>query len=367
MRKMVAFLNSYTQGKSGGDICFIEIAKRLKKFNKIIVTSLLGKKLCEEAGLEADYIVTTREKKFNNVIITYIRRIFKGLMCNIKSDLIYATSDFLPDVLPALRIKMKNRYVKWIQKVFHLIPPKRTIPFYAQKASHFFIKYFADLIIVDNTLLKKDLEKMGFNPTHIIVNPPGINSEYFYNIKPSEDIKYDGVFLARLHPSKGIYDLIKIWEYVCKILPKAKLAVIGHGDNRTKRCLKQRIEGEGLKENIDILGHLPDSEAFGIVKSSRLFIFPSYEEGFGIVIAEAMACGLPVVVYDLPVYKEYFEKGIVRIPIGNTEVFAKAIMDLLRNLDMYLNLKGEAIEVCKKFNWDDVYKAELSYIDKICL
>lgn len=46
-RKIIAFMNSYTQGMSGGDICFIEIAKRMNQYNKIVVTSLLGKRVCE--------------------------------------------------------------------------------------------------------------------------------------------------------------------------------------------------------------------------------------------------------------------------------------------------------------------------------
>ena len=64
-------------------------------------------------------------------------------------------------------------------------------------------------------------------------------------------------------------------------------------------------------------------EKIKILKQSRLFVLPSFYESWGMVAAEAMAAGLPVVAYSLPVYQDLFSKGINQVKIGDKMVFAK--------------------------------------------
>ncbi len=367
-RRLFAFMNSYSQGKSGGDICFIEVAKKINKFDKTVVTSLLGKELCETKGLKADYLITTKEQNFKNVIPTYFKRIIKAFLLKLKienEDILYSTSDFLPDVLPAFCQKMRNKKVYWIQKIFHLIPSNRLIPHHAQKASFFLIKLFADLIIADNCLLKEDLVRQGFDGDRIEVNYPGIDASYFKSIKAVEDKSSEATFLGRLHPSKGIFDLVEIWKLVCVKKPKAKLAIIGSGNETTKEELKKKIERTKLEHNVNVLDYLESNEAFGIVKSSKVFIFPSHEEGFGIAILEAMACGLPVVAYDLPVYQEVFPKGMIKVEMGNIKKFADEVLNLLDNKKFYNEISEEAINNAASYDWDEVAERECGLMEKV--
>ncbi|MBW2059017.1 MAG: hypothetical protein JRJ26_16130, partial [Deltaproteobacteria bacterium] len=130
-RRLIAFMNAYTEGISGGDACFVEIAKRLVKYDKIVITSILGKRLCESRGLKARYLITTKEHHFENVIYTYSRRLLKALFLRVdvsEGDILYATSDFIPDVIPALIKKICKRKTTWVQKIFHLIPSDRIVP-----------------------------------------------------------------------------------------------------------------------------------------------------------------------------------------------------------------------------------------------
>ena len=367
-RKLIAFLNSYSQAISGGDACFIELAKRMDKFEKVVVTSLLGRKLCEAKGLTANYLVTTQEQNFRNVIFTYLKRIIKAIFLRIKidnEDILYSTSDFLPDVLPAFCQKIKNKYAYWVQKIFHLIPTNRFIPHFAQKISFFLIKNFADLVIVDNRLLQEELIRQGFDANKIEVNPPGIDVKYFKDIKPSGEKGYDANFLGRLHPSKGIFDLVDVWKLVCENKPNAKLAIIGEGDERFKGELKKRIKDANLEHNIDVLGYLEDDETFGIIKASKVFVFPSHEEGFGIAILEAMACSLPVVAWNLPFYKEVFPRGMVRVPIGNIKEFAETVLKLLKDEQLREGMSRETREISQGYDWDNVAKRELELIENL--
>lgn len=366
--RLIAFMNSYTEGISGGDTCFIEIAKRMKGYDKVVITSLLGKEACETAGLKAGYLITSRELRPKNVILTYFNRILVALLLGIKinkGDILYSTSDFLPDVIPAFYKKIRNPDAVWIQKMFHLIPSDRFLSYYTQRISFFFIKRFADLVIVDNSLLKKDLIKLKFNDRKVALNRLGIDLGYLNTVKAKDKKRYDGVFLARLHPSKGIFDLVEIWRLICQINPRAKLEIIGMGDEKILKKLNEEVAKNNLNNNIDILGYLERGNAVRKIKESKVFVHPSHEEGFGVAPLEAQACGLPVVAWNLPVYKEVFPKGMIKVEIEDMKKFAGEVLNLLNNKKLYVEVSKEAIDNAARYDWDEVAKRELGLIEKV--
>jgi len=364
--RLIALMNSYSQGKSGGDMVFIELAKRMKNYDKIIITSFLGKKLCQKKGLKGKYLITTKETEFRNVILTYLKRISKALFLKIKAkegDVYLGTSDFLPDVLPIFWFKLKNRKVKWVQHVFHLIPFSRKISFFNQRISFLLIKQIADSVIVDNSLLRDDLIKLGFEASRIFINYPGIDLDYLKSVKGKGVDGYDAIFMAQLRSSKGIFDLIKIWKLICQKKPNVKLGVIGGGVETMVKRMQSLIESEGLKRNIDLLGYLEDDDAFAIIKSSKVFVFPSKEEGFGLASLEAQALGLPVIAWDLPVYKEVFPRGMIKVKMKNMRRFADEVLKLLANKKNYQRLSKAAIDNASRYDWDQAAKREFQIIN----
>lgn len=365
--KLIAFMNAYSQGKSGGDMVFIEVAKRLKDYDKVVVTSLLGEKLCQENGLKEKYLITTRESEFRNVIWTYFRRTVKAFFLKLKiknKDILLGTSDFLPDVLPIFWLKVKNPKAVWVQHIFHLIPSSRKISYFAQKISFLLIKNRADLIIVDNSLLKKELVKLGFNKKKIEVNYPGIKLEYLKKIKPAKK-GYEGIFMAQLRPSKGIFELIKIWKLVCQRNPKAILGIIGKGERRVIEDLKKEIKSFGLEKNIYLLGYLEDKRAFTIIKASKIFVFPSYEEGFGIAGLEAQVLGLPVIAWNLPVFEEIFKRGMIKLKTGEIEEFSEKVLESLNNKNLYQKLSKEAKKNAERFSWEKTAAKERELLENL--
>ena len=365
-KKFLGFLNAYTQGKSGGDICFLEIVKGLDGFKKTIITSQMGKELCQENNIEARYLITTKERIFQQVILTYLARLIKACLLVFRvrlPDVIYSSSDFLPDVIPALMARMMIIRGVWIQKIHHLIPEERLIPSLAQEVSLFLIRRFADKVIVVNPLLKEELRRRGFKRAKLIVNPNGVNNIYFSRIRYKAG--FTATFLARLHPSKGIYDLVDIWARVCEQMPRSRLAIVGHGPPDVVAELEDRIKARKLSNNIKLYGYLKDDEAYEILKGSKVFVFPSHEEGFGIAILEAMACGVPVVAYDLPVYREFFGDKINVVPVGATQEFADKIISLITDKAYWLRRHKESLAKAKEFDIARTIEKEKQLIDKI--
>ena len=120
-----------------------------------------------------------------------------------------------------------------------------------------------------------------------------------------------------------------------------------------------RIKEENLDLNVFMLS-LIGKDALGIVKSSKVFVFPSHEEGWGIAICEAMACGLPVVAYDLPVYREIFKQGIATVPLKDFKRFSEEVINLLENYEERLILGKKARSQATLYDWDSVAARELS-------
>jgi glycosyltransferase involved in cell wall biosynthesis len=220
--KVLCFFNSFF-GVAGGEIRFVEIFKRANNFNKVVITPALGETFCKSKGLSASYIQTTKESRLSNVMFTYAFRIIKVFLLKLSisnNDIIYSTSDFLPDVLPAFFYKLRNKNVQWVADIFHIIPPpiqrsgpfiKNLVSFSMQRISLQFIRMRSDLVFVLNKGIVKQLVKLGFPENRIHVTGAGINFAKISRIHSRGDCLYDACFLGRLHPSKGIFDLLEFW------------------------------------------------------------------------------------------------------------------------------------------------------------
>lgn len=377
-KKIIGLLNSYTTGTSGGDVRFVEILKHLPAQRKVVVTSRLGREFCLNRGLEASFYETSSERKFKfgNILIVYfmrILRIFSIRRIVLRRDILYSGSDILPDVIPAFFCKLFQKDVVWIQMIFHLIPSPRIragspsfnniLSYIGQRLALLLIKNKADKVIVINTTVRDNLEKMGIPINKIYLGRMGVNKDFFDSIEPNMRTGFEGVFIGRIHPTKGILDLVYIWKEVCKVYPDAKLAIIGDGSVKVKKELFQQIKKCYLEDNIALLGHLDDIKAYSILKSSKVFLLPSYEEGWGLVIAEAMACGIPVFVYDLPVYREIFPKGLLKIPIRDKNVFAQNVIKFLKNEQLRRQLSQLAFENLSFYNWSFAGEKEWGVIN----
>jgi glycosyltransferase involved in cell wall biosynthesis len=174
--------------------------------------------------------------------------------------------------------------------------------------------------------------------------------------------EYDACFLGGFRPSKGIFDLVPIWRRVVSRMPTAKLLVIGGGLERYVTSLKDEVDKTGLTKNIILSGVIPQPELFGTLKKCKVFISPSHEEGWGIVIGEALAAGLPVVAFNLPAYTQY-GSNIEKIPIGEIGIFSDKIIQLLSNEEKFNDRKTRGIEFAKGLGWDEAARVEAMALD----
>ena len=101
------------------------------------------------------------------------------------------------------------------------------------------------------------------------------------------------------------------------------------------------------------------------MKKSKLFVYPSHQESWGIVIAEAIACGLPVVAYDLPVYKEIFDGHIYTIGLEDTRKMADKIIDIFDDYERYKKVAETAKGFISKYDWANIQRHELHHVGEV--
>ena len=173
---------------------------------------------------------------------------------------------------------------------------------------------------------------------------------------------YDAVFLGRMHPQKGIFDLIKIWELVCNQKPKAQLLIIAGGLASFAEKVNALIAENNLRDNINLAGFRQGDKKFELLKSSKIFLCPSYYESFAIVIAEAMACGLPVVAYNLDIYQDIYGDYINKVPLGDIQKFADAIVYFLNHEIVMSRFGLEGQKFIEKYDWAEIARKEFQLI-----
>lgn len=135
--------------------------------------------------------------------------------------------------------------------------------------------------------------------------------------------------VGRQEPPKAQASLIRAFRDVRQVVPHAVLLMVGREGGSTGE-IQQAIREGGADRHVRVLGYRTD--VADILAASDLFVFPSWYEGLGSALIEAMAMKLPVVASDIPAIREVLDKGRagVLVPPGDRERLAEAIVTLLQ-------------------------------------
>ena len=104
------------------------------------------------------------------------------------------------------------------------------------------------------------------------------------------------LFLSRIHPKKGVDLLIEAFAAVATSDPRLQLVIAGPDQVGWQATLQQRAASLGIADRISWPGMLSGDLKWGAFRAAELFCLPSHQENFGIVVAEALACRLPVAI-----------------------------------------------------------------------
>ena len=218
----------------------------------------------------------------------------------------------------------------------------------------------ADKIIVDTEYVAVQLREMHKKRMikelpEMYVIPQGINEVYLsLNPKPEDKTL---LVVGSISERKGHLFTLKAFEKVCEKVPNAKLIMAGVLSEKPYfDSVVNYIENSPYKDNIQLMVNLPQEELYSLYEKGQIFALHSQEESQGIVFAEAMALGLPVVatnVGGVPYVVKNNECGLLS-DYSNVEDFAKNLISMLSDKDLYSRIsqynKTEAIN----YKWSTI-------------
>lgn len=115
------------------------------------------------------------------------------------------------------------------------------------------------------------------------------------------------LFLSRLHPKKGLLDLIEAWSIV---RPEGwKLVVAGPSELGEAERASESIQALGLARQVSLIGPVASADKGAAFANAELFLLPSYSENFGLVVLEALHCGIPTLTTDQTPWTDLAQTG----------------------------------------------------------
>ena len=192
----------------------------------------------------------------------------------------------------------------------------------------------------------------------------GVDTKYFNTNLEKKFVKGNPqlLFVGVLYPHKNVNLLIDSIHDLLKKFPNTHLQIVGNGSEFLN--LKQKIKNEKLESNVELLGNIEKEELRDRYASCDVYVTASKHEMLDLPAIEAMSCGKPVVLSDIPVHKEIIEKsGGGRIfSINNKKNMSEMIENCLEN---YQEIGEKGRQFAKENNWAKISKKVSMIYDEL--
>lgn len=202
----------------------------------------------------------------------------------------------------------------------------------------------ADLVVAASSFTVRTLVENGVDADKIRINRYGVDIGCFFPAPPNGNRPFRFIFLGAISARKGVPLLLEAWR---RLAPRsAELWLVGPVTVDVRQLIP---ELPGLR----IVGPVAHTEVANILRQCDVMVFPSYFEGFGLVVLEAMACGLPVIASDATIAPDVYtdgEGGWI-IPAGNIEALTAKLEARLNDPNEARNMRREARSIAEQHTW----------------
>lgn len=197
------------------------------------------------------------------------------------------------------------------------------------------------------------LRDLGFGQPAAVV-PNGVPLPELRRPTGSPGEKNRALFLSRLHPKKGLPMLLEAWA---RVQPEGwMLELVGPSEKGHRDELEGRVRQLELSDSVQFAGPVSDEEKWNVYRQADLFLLPTHSENFGIVVAEALAAGVPVLTTTGAPWEELETRNCGWWVDPDTESIAAAL-DKATALDdeqrIEMGRRGRAL-VEERYTWEGV-------------
>ncbi len=293
----------------------------------------------------------------NSIKILRLRK--KSMVNYIKecdSDIIIATRDIFDEWL-GMYGKEDTLKIGWEHNHYHDDMK------YAEKIK-FSCSNLDYLVLVSNSLnafykgmMRNTKCKCLYIPNAIenISDKDGISSLEYNNL----------ISVGRLSPEKGYLDLLKIFNIISNDYPHWHLDIIGDGEEREK--LEKYIKQNKLNDKVTLHGFRNKDYIYEMMRKSSIYLMTSYTESFGIVLLEAMSCGLPCISFSSAEgANEIINSGSNGYLINNRNfsAYIKKVEDLMEDIDTRKKIGLNGRKSVNKYTPAEISKKWFSLLEE---
>jgi len=209
----------------------------------------------------------------------------------------------------------------------------------------------ADAVLAVSKDVYDDAKKLGAKKLHLIY--VCVDTKKY---RPT-NAKREHVILIVSHLSKQnverkkIKNSISSMPTVLKKIPDAKLVIVGTKLDGYEE-LVDLVKSLNLERNVLFPGRVSEEEKIELYNKAMVFLSPSEHEGFGLVIVEGMACGLPAIVTDRGALPEVVGDAGIYVPLNDVGAIAKAIINIAQDSSLSKDLSRKSIAQANKFSFE---------------
>ena len=367
----------------GGTEIFIhEISKFITKKMSCIIIDRKWPNRKDEETHEGIKFYGLKVPKFKNIFLLRITEFLLGLKAVLKIKKIKPDIIHLHTVFTALPFTVFRFLVPETTKlVYTCHNPAWTVPdleldkfnLLIEKIEHFVIKR-CDFVTADSKTSRDCIiRKSGVNPKKIFAIYNFVDREKFSKRHRKSWKKRMGIkdpivlYVSKLTPAKGIEYFVRSIPLVKEKIKNVKFVAVGpvSFEQEMENPWVKLVEQLGVSGDVIFTGALSNEELPEVYQSAEVFCLPTQKETFCIVLAEAMASGLPIVSSDLPSIKEVTDGASVLVERKNIQELAEAIGRLLISKKLRKKLIRKALLRSKEFDKRKVLKDYLRFYEKI--
>jgi len=204
----------------------------------------------------------------------------------------------------------------------------------------------SDLIEVCSTFTYQTFIKHGISAEKVYVSPLAADLSIFHQM-PKQDEIFRVIYVGAMSLRKGISYLLE--AMIDLNLPNFELVLIGSKLDETTPIFR-KYEGD-----FHYLGVIPRQELYKYYSQCSVFVLPSIEDGFGMVMAQAMACGLPIIATMNTGARDLFTDNVEGfiVPIRSPEAIREKLLQLYQDPDLRNNMAAAALKrIQLQGGWD---------------
>ncbi|MBT4849834.1 glycosyltransferase family 4 protein [Candidatus Parcubacteria bacterium] len=240
-----------------------------------------------------------------------------------------------------------------------------------QQISHKLAVKKAKKIVTVSEATKKDIKK--YFPKYkeeIKVTHLGYNADTFKILEKHEKMQFIDIhdlpddfflYIGRLETKKNVANLIKAYK---KTNRKWPLVLGGRPGNFGYDEIERLANDPEIKDDIIILGYVSQANYPRLMASARAFVFPSKFEGFGIPLIEAMACKVPILASDIPVFREVAVDSALYFDPDNIDDIAQKMDKITTDEKLQETLAIKGLQRSRQFSWEKCARETLDFILK---